>query len=610
MSWSVGTGFSIPASVPVDVLGDQIRTARDLAHPVDRDDVGVREPGNRPPFGEESLAPVRTGLGRRDELDGNGAIQQRVMTEVDEPHAAPSKGTDNPVPVELRGWAPLAHRPPPAGQRACGASRQATAALASNMPESSSGDGSLCGMSAETGGTVKPTTGQEAAETPDESEDPTPETGSMGDTEEFSTAVRRFRLRGLDGFLAGQSFDSASDRLQIGSHPSNQVQIKDRTISRFHCEVVVEPKGRAWVKDLGSRNGTRVNGTRVREAELTEGAVLQLGRARFAFEPLSERNELTVASVTSFGSLVGSSVPLRAAFAVLEKAGASDVTVLLTGESGTGKSQAAEAVHARSGRASKPFRIVDCAAVPASLLDSELFGHERGAFTGATERRQGVFEEANGGTVFLDEIGELPADLQPKLLRVLEAREVRRVGSNAYLPVDVRLIAATNRDLRAEVNAGRFRADLYFRLAVLPVHLPPLRERPADIPLIAEQLIKRLPIDEETRTALLDPGFLARLRLSPWPGNVRELRNHLERCAALQQVLHPSAEESPSPPLQPVDASVPYPEARRRVLDAFERGYVSALLQLHEGNVSHAATAAQVDRVHLHRLIRRHRLKG
>jgi len=432
----------------------------------------------------------------------------------------------------------------------------------------------------------------------------------MGDTEDFPSAVRRFRLRGLDGVLAGKSFDSLSDRLQIGSHPSNQIQIRDRTISRFHCEVFVAPDGRIWVKDLGSRNGTRVNGTRIREGELTEGSVLQLGRARLAFEPLAEQNQLPVASVTSFGSLVGSSVPLRAAFALLEKASTSDVTVLLTGESGTGKSQAAEAVHARSGRSSKPFRIVDCAAVPASLLDSELFGHERGAFTGATERRQGVFEEANGGTVFLDEIGELSPDLQPKLLRVLEAREVRRVGSNTYLPVDVRLIAATNRDLRHEVNAGRFRADLYFRLAVLRVHLPPLRERPSDIPLVAEELIRRLSLDDQTRAALLDPAFLARLRIAPWPGNVRELRNHLERCAALQQVLHPSPEDEASQTLTTVDASVAYSEARRSLLDSFERSYVKALLERHEGNVSQAAAAAQVDRVHLHRLIRRHRLKG
>jgi len=394
-----------------------------------------------------------------------------------------------------------------------------------------------------TGDAVKPTTGRDVVKTADDSEEPTTETVSMVRDAVVAPAVRRFRLRGLNGELAGQSFDSTSDRLQIGSHPSNQIAIRDRTISRFHCEVFVERGGGVWVKDLGSRNGTRVNGTRVREAELSDGAVLELSHLQLAFGWLAERNALEVAPDTCFGTLVGSSVPLRAAFALLEKAAKSTFTVLLTGESGTGKSQAAEMIHARSARASKPFRIVDCAAVPANLLDSELFGHERGAFTGATERRLGVFEEADGGTVFLDEIGELPADLQPKLLRVLESREVRRVGSNRHLTVDVRLIAATNRDLRAEVNAGRFRADLYFRLAVLLVQLPALRERPGDIPLIASELVKRLSLDEQTRAALLDPAFLARLRLAPWPGNVRELRNAIERALILSpgQVLEPES---------------------------------------------------------------------
>ena len=444
--------------------------------------------------------------------------------------------------------------------------------------------------------------------TADDSEEPTPKTVTVVDPS--SPAVQRFRLRGLNGELAGKTFDSSSDRLQLGSHPLNQIEIRDPTISRFHCEVFVGPDGRVWVKDLGSRNGTRVNGIRIHEAELAEGAVLQLSQLQLAFEPLAERNALQVAAGDSFGSLVGASVPIRTAFALLEKAAASEVTVLLTGESGTGKSQAAEMVHARSARAGKPLRIVDCAAVPASLLDSELFGHEKGAFTGASERRLGVFEEADGGTVFMDEIGDLPADLQPKLLRVLEARQVRRVGSNRHVPVNVRLIAATNRDLRAEVNAGRFRADLYFRLAVLPIHLPSLRERPGDIPLIAKQLLKRLQVDAATRRALLEPAFLARLGVAPWPGNVRELRNHLERCAALQQVLHPP-ENEPSPArLDVPDPSIPFSEARKRLLDTFERNYVLALLERHGGNVSAAAASAQVDRVHLHRLIRRHRLKG
>ena len=444
----------------------------------------------------------------------------------------------------------------------------------------------------------------------DDLEDPVPETVSVVAGSLIRPAVQRFRLRGLTGELEGRSFDSSSDRLQIGSHPLNEIEVRDRTVSRFHCEVFVDREGRAWVKDLGSRNGTRVNGVRVREAELQEGMVLRVGQLELAFIPLAERNELPVAAMTSFGTLVGSSLSLRTAFAVLEKAAASTVTVLLTGESGTGKSEAAELLHEQSGRAGKPFRIVDCAAVPANLLESELFGHERGAFTGATQRRVGVFEEAEGGTVFLDEVGELPMELQPKLLRVLEAREVRRVGSNRYVPVDVRVIAATNRDLRAEVNVGRFRPDLYFRLAVLTVRLPALRERPGDIPLIARQLLDRLTLDEETRRALTDPAFLARLQLSPWPGNVRELRNHLERCAALHEALQPSPEEPSPQGLDALDVSIPFSEARRRLLATFEKNYVRALLERHEGNVSQAAATARVDRAHLHRIMRRHQLRG
>ena len=449
----------------------------------------------------------------------------------------------------------------------------------------------------------------DVARSTDEPEEPVPETVSVVAGSVVRPAVQRFRLHGLGGELEGKSFDSSSDRLQIGSHPLNEIEVRDRTVSRFHCEVFVDHQGRAWVKDLGSRNGTRVNGVRVREAELQEGMILRVGQLELAFTALSERNELEVATATSFGTLVGSSLALRASFALLEKAAASNVTVLLTGESGTGKSEAAELIHERSARAVEPFRIVDCAAVPANLLESELFGHERGAFTGASQRRMGVFEEAEGGTVFLDEIGELPLELQPKLLRVLEAREVRRVGANRHLPVDVRLIAATNRELRAEVNTGRFRPDLYFRLAVLIVRLPPLRERPGDVPLIARQLLDRLTLDEETRRALTDPAFLARLRLSPWPGNVRELRNHLERCAALQEALQPSVEEPSPQHLDALDVSIPFSEARRRLLATFEKNYVRALLERHDGNVSQAAATARVDRAHLHRIMRRNNLR-
>jgi two-component system, NtrC family, response regulator GlrR len=438
----------------------------------------------------------------------------------------------------------------------------------------------------------------------------TPTVGLERGPAALASSVRRFRLRIVDGGETGRVFESTRDRVQIGSHPLNDLLLDERTVSRFHCEVFVDEKG-PWVKDLGSRNGTVVDGVPVKEAALRSGSLLQLGRVSLRFELSGEKNRIAVSEHKSFGSLVGTSIAARSSFALMERAAGSDVTVLLEGETGTGKSQAAESIHRLSARKDHPFMVVDCGAIPANLLESELFGHEKGAFTGATTRRVGVFEEAKGGTVFLDEIGELPAELQPKLLRVLEAREIRRLGTNNYLPVDVRVTAATNRDLRAEVNAGRFRPDLYFRLAVVKIFVPPLRQRPEDIPAITEKMVAALGVDARVRETLKDPAFLAQLQRAAWPGNMRELRNHLERCVVLQETLEPGLEsEGTSGEFAvAVDARVPYPEARRRALEGFERAYVKALLELHKGKVSQAAESADIDRVHLYRLIKRHHVK-
>ena len=423
--------------------------------------------------------------------------------------------------------------------------------------------------------------------------------------------IRRFRLRVVDGPGAGQTFESTGERTSIGSHPLNDVLLDERTVSRFHCDLLVDDKG-VWAKDLGSRNGTVLDGVVVKEAAVRNGSLLQLGRVGLRFELSGEKTKLQLSEHPHFGSLVGSSVAARMSFALMERAAAADVTVLLEGETGTGKSQAAESIHRQSSRRDHQFLVVDCGAMPPNLLESELFGHEKGAFTGALTRRVGVFEEARGGTVFLDEIGELPLELQPKLLRVLEAREIRRLGTNTYTPVDVRIITATNRDLRAEVNAGRFRSDLYFRLAVVKIPLPPLRQRSEDMPLIVKKLISGLVADTRVTATILDPAFISQLQRAAWPGNIRELRNHLERCLVLQETLLPGeGEETARPPGEAaqVDPRIPYPEARRRALDAFERQYVEALLQLHGGKVSQAAASADIDRVHLYRLIKRHRVR-
>ena len=423
-----------------------------------------------------------------------------------------------------------------------------------------------------------------------------------------ASTVRRFRLTVVEGPGAGTVWESTADTCSVGSHPLNDFTLDDSTVSRFHCEVRIGPRG-PQVKDLDSLNGVIVDGVQVVEGVLRSGSLLRLGRVVLRFDFSAENNRLPLSESTRFGSLVGASVAMRGCFAMMERAAARDVTVLLEGETGTGKSQAALAIHQASRRRDAPFLVVDCGAIPAHLLESELFGHEKGAFTGALHRRVGAFEEAEGGTVFLDEIGELPAELQPKLLRVLENREIRRVGSNTHLPVDVRLIAATHRDVRAEVNAGRFRSDLFFRLAVLRISIPSLRQRPEDLPMLVEGILDLLGADRERTGALRTQDFFARLRHAAWPGNVRELRNYLERCLVFEEAVDFSEEEAlHAGPLE-VDPSQPYADQRRRMVDDFERRYLRALMEKHQGKVAQAAVTAGMDRVHLYRLLRRHGIK-
>ena len=281
--------------------------------------------------------------------------------------------------------------------------------------------------------------------------------------------------------------------------------------------------------------------------------------------------------------------------------------ILIEGETGTGKGLLARMLHRGGPRASRPFVDVNCAAIPESLLESELFGHEKGAFTGADHRRAGAFEAAAGGTLFLDEIGELPADLQPKLLRVLEDREFRPVGANATKKAQVRVIAATNRDLRAEVNAGRFRADLYFRVAVVKIPLPPLSQRLDDMPQVVEQLLTSLGATPAQKPPLLAGRFIALLQSSTWPGNVRELRNYLERCLVLGTV--PPVTEDGGETARTPEVRLKYEEARERAIAEFERRYVEALLKVHAGKVPEAARAAGMDPKYLYKLIQRHKLR-
>jgi transcriptional regulator with GAF, ATPase, and Fis domain len=404
-------------------------------------------------------------------------------------------------------------------------------------------------------------------------------------------------------------------RMTIGKAPDNDLVLGDDTVSRHHCELVRTGDG-IQVKDLESTNGTKIDGTRVQEAIISPGSVLKVGEIEIAFRPAAQRLEVLPSDATEFEGVIGVALSMRTIFGVLERIAPTDATVLLEGETGTGKDVLARAILARSTRAGKPFVVVDCGAVSYSLIESELFGHERGAFTGAVASRQGAFELSDGGTLFLDEIGELPLDVQPKLLRVLETREFRRVGGNKTLRANVRVIAATKRNLEREVSAGKFREDLYFRLAVVPLTVPPLRARREDIPLLARHI---LTLTSAAREYVLSAETIEALGAHDWPGNVRELRNVLERAVYLAQatnthelglVLLPGPSGGPSDGSFQFESSKSYRDTRAKYDTEFERRYVRWLLGRHGGNVSAAAREAKMDRKHLHDMAKKHGLRG
>jgi len=431
------------------------------------------------------------------------------------------------------------------------------------------------------------------------------------ETEQASRAqprlvVRRLRLVVREGPDSGKSALSEGKPVVIGTHESADMVLHDRTVSRFHCEVLLQD-GSPVIRDLGSRNGTWVNGVPVLHAPLLQDSLIAVGRTKLHLD-IGKRVKVAASSRDHFGRLVGRSVSMRAVYEILEHAAASDSTVLLEGPTGTGKDLAAEAVHTESARRNGPFVVVDCGAIPPRLAASEIFGHERGAFTGAVDTRIGALEAANGGTLFLDEIGELDPQLQPQLLRAVERREVKRIGAAAYRPVDVRFIAATHRDLRSAVNTGGFRSDLFYRLAVLRVRLPALSEHLEDLPVLVDALLEDLgALDHAAAQALRAEGFLAHLGHHSWPGNVRELRNYLEQSLILESPEPLFARDGHLPPA--VDTSQSLRTARERWVSAFERRYLEQLVAEHGGNIQAAARAAGVDRTHLYRMLWRHGLR-
>jgi two-component system response regulator GlrR len=418
-----------------------------------------------------------------------------------------------------------------------------------------------------------------------------------------SINVRRCRLEVISGPGTGNTVELAQPTIVIGRKGAD-LTIDDPSLSRLHAELYLESSGYR-LRDLGSTNGTHVRGVKIVEAYIKPDTVIQLGKSEVRFLALPDAVISPLWQQPRLCGLVGQSTPMRYLFELIERIAASDATVLISGETGTGKEGVADAIHERSPRNKRPFIVLDCSAIPAQLFEDQLFGHEAGAFTGATRAATGVFEAAHGGTLFLDEIGELPLELQAKLLRAVETRTIRRVGGTKPIHCDVRVLAATNRDLAVEVNRGTFRADLYFRLAVAKLQVPPLRDRREDIPLLVEHFCEQLGGHKPP------PEFLTWALAQPWPGNVRELRNAVERATVLPSQ-HPGA-HGPAPVASAwpsIDVGVPFKVAKQRVVDEFDRRYLEALMTTHDGNISAAARAAGVDRMSIYKMMRRLGIAG
>ncbi|MGC4114026.1 MAG: sigma 54-dependent Fis family transcriptional regulator [Myxococcales bacterium] len=429
----------------------------------------------------------------------------------------------------------------------------------------------------------------------------------LGGSPATKAPLTRLKLLVLTGRSAGKELLLRPGTLFVGKGSDCDLVLDDSSVSRMHLEVAQVEDGRVRLKDLDSTNGSACDGTRFHEVDAQPGAVLTLGKTELRLVAATAPGPAFLPSEReSFGRLAGKSLIMRQVFAVLERVAASDAAVLLEGETGTGKDLCAEALHQHSPRSGKPFVIVDLAGVQPNLIESELFGHVRGSFTGSVGDRAGAFERADGGTIFLDEVAELSPDLQPRLLRALEHRQAKRVGANDYKGFDVRVIAATNRDLVEEVRAGRFREDLYHRLGVVKVTLPPLRARREDVPLLVERILESM-----GREAQLGPGTLQLLQGYEWPGNVRELRNVVERAVSLggpegEVPAELLALQTAAPKSDLPISDLPFKEAKERLVGSFERDYLVHLLERCGGNVSKAARHAGIDRVYLHRLLKKH----
>jgi transcriptional regulator with GAF, ATPase, and Fis domain len=436
---------------------------------------------------------------------------------------------------------------------------------------------------------------------------------------------RKIRLLVVDGPDKGNELVTAEAFITVGSAEQNNLVIADPSVSRHHLRFEAHQDG-FLVTDLSSTNGTKIGDLRVKQVILEHATDLTLGSTVVRFVPTDEHVEIPLAMKESFGSVHGNSPAMRELFSQMEVAASQDVTTLISGETGTGKELIAREIHQQSRRRNGPFIIVDCGAIPATLIESELFGFMRGAFTNATSDRAGAFEEAAAGTIFLDEIGELELSMQPRLLRVLEEGQVKRLGEARHRKIDVRVIAATNRDLQLAVNQGGFRADLFYRLAVVHLHPPPLRDRLSDIPILVEAIMEDIARRHGIEPIKLDKRSMDLLQQYTWPGNVRELRNVLTRLALTSTSrgrvsLTSLIPTSPQPPPKETTGisgafpgsddqvgKVPFKEAKAQWLAQFEIDYLKRLLDETKGNVAEAARVSEIDRVHLYRLIKKYRL--
>jgi DNA-binding NtrC family response regulator len=434
---------------------------------------------------------------------------------------------------------------------------------------------------------------------------------------DVNAAIVRQRGRGrllvVKGQDRGESVAVGDHPITLGSGSGSDVLLSDPTVSRRHLSVEPGEDG-VIARDLGSTNGSFVQGARFQELTLGFGAEVTIGHTILKYVPDEETLDPTPTDEEAFGSLVGRDPKLRKLFRLLGDVANTEATVLLEGETGTGKELLAEEIHRHSARRDGPFVVFDCGAVPSELIESALFGHVRGAFTGAISDRRGAFAEADGGTIFLDEVGELSPEVQPVLLRALDKHAIRPVGGASYENVSVRVVAATNRNLRNEMTAKHFREDLYYRLAVVRVSVPALRQRLDDIPLLADHFVRQFCGDRHIEIGARE---LEKLKLHAWPGNVRELRNVIERACALCHgdrleidetfEVHPISEAPAAG--GGVDLDLPFKQAKARVIDAFEREYIQALLKRHKGNLSAASRSAEVDRKHFRELLRKHGLR-